>query len=325
MAVVLVVLFWLDFNAGYTPMTFSDVGDLLYGRASASMRLAIIEFRLPRIVMALLVGVGLSVSGCILQGVTRNALADPGVLGINAGAGLMVALCITVFSGSLANSPLGVVSTAFIGAFGTFILVYVLSGEGAAHPTETSSSRFVLTGVAISTAITALTTMLILRMNRSEYGFVASWLAGNIWGATWDNARIVAPHILVLLVVAVYRSGTLNILALGPQSAIGLGVSYRRSTLGMLVVAVGLASACVAVGGGISFVGLVCPHLVRKVVGTRHQVLLVASAMVGAALMLLSDMIGRTLISPNEIPVGVVATIIGTPYFLYLLVNRRRW
>lgn len=326
LGILVVVLFWLDFNAGYTPMQLSDVWDLLRGNASPAMQLAITEFRLPRIVMSLLVGIGLSVSGCILQGVTRNELADPGVLGINSGAGLMVALYISVFSQSLTGAPVGITAASFIGAFVTFLLVYILSGEGESKiPSSASSSRFVLTGVAISTAVNALTIILLLRMNQSEYGFIANWLAGNIWGATWDNAAVVAPLILILLFYSISRANTLNVLELGPETAVGLGVPFRRSTLSLLVAAVGLASACVAVGGGISFVGLICPHLVRRLMGGRHQILLPASALVGAALMLLSDIISRTLISPDEIAIGVVATIIGTPYFLYLLVNKRKW
>jgi iron complex transport system permease protein len=322
MAALVCVLFWLDLNAGYTPLEFADFLALLSGQASASLQLAILDFRLPRIIMAALVGIGLSVSGCILQGTTRNELADPGVLSINAGAGLMVALYIAVFAVGLQNVSFGIVAAAFVGAFASFALVYVLSNEKVNGPPPI---RLVLTGVAVATAINALTIMLLLRMRQSEYGFIASWLAGNIWGATWENARVVAPLIVLLLLAAIYRANTLNILALGPQTSTGLGMSYRRESLLLLAVAVGLASACVAVGGGISFVGLICPHLVRRLVGGRHQVLLPATALVGAALMLLADIISRTLIAPSEIPIGVVATIIGTPYFLYLLVNKKRW
>lgn len=321
LGVAVLVLFWIDLNSGYTPMSLRDFGTLLTGTASPGLQLSIVEFRLPRILMAMLVGAGLSASGCILQGVTRNELADPGVLGINAGAGLMVALMISLFSSTLQNISLGVPLMAFVGAVVTIIVVYVLSYEA---PNGPSPARLVLTGIAIASAINAVTIMLLLRMRQDEYGFIASWLAGNIWGANWANLRLVGPWMAAFLCLSIARVNTLNILSLGPGMATGLGASLRRDSLLFLMLAAGMSGACVAVGGGISFVGLICPHMVRKLVGSRHQVLLPATVLAGTALMLLSDIIGRTIIAPSEIPIGVVATVIGTPYFLYLLVNRRR-
>lgn len=321
LVLLVAVLFFLDLNAGYTAVSLSDMWDLITGNASPALRLAIVNFRLPRVLMSLLVGLALSVSGCVLQGVTRNELADPGVLGINAGAGLMAALFITVFSQSLQNTSAGLFAAAFLGGAATAVGVYLLANQKITGPPP---ARLVLTGVAVATAVNALTIMLLLRMRQEEYGFIAGWLAGNIWGSNWANIKIVAPLIVILLLVLLFRANTLNVLALGPQTATGLGASVRRDSLVLLSAAVALSSLCVAVGGGISFVGLICPHLVRRLVGSRHQILLPATALVGAALLLLSDLIGRTLIAPDEIPIGVVATIIGTPYFLYLLVNKRR-
>jgi iron complex transport system permease protein len=322
LVLLLITLLVLDLNAGYVPLSFEDMGALLNGTASPALELSIVTFRLPRIIMALLVGVGLSVSGCVLQGVTRNELADPGVLGINAGAGLMVALFISVFSARLENATLGIPLAAFVGAGLVFGLVYLLSRNADGG---LPSARLVLTGVALAAAVNAVTIMVLLRMRQDEYGFIASWLAGNIWGSTWENVAIVAPWLAVLLLVVLFKSRTLDVLGLGSQTATGLGVALNRENLILLAAAVGLASACVAVGGGISFVGLICPHLVRRLVGLRHRVLIPATMLTGGALMLLSDLIGRTAIMPDEIPIGVVATIIGTPYFLYLLVNKRRF
>lgn len=318
---LVLVLFWLDLNAGYRSMSLQELWGLMTGQASPALRLTIVGFRLPRILMALLVGVGLSASGCLLQGVSRNELADPGVLGINAGAGLMVALFMVLFGQGMQGVSLGIPAAAFLGALATGACVYALAGERTGGP---HSARLVLTGIAVASALNAFTIMLLLLMRQDEYGFIAGWLAGNIWGASWENLRLLAPWMAALLLLALYRANALNALGLGQQSAVGLGVNVRRESLTLLAAAVGLSSACVAVGGGISFVGLICPHIARKLAGSRHQILLPVAVLIGAALMLLSDMISRTLIAPHEIPIGVTATVIGTPYFLYLLVNKRR-
>lgn len=314
------ILFWIDLNTGYTPMSINDLLNLISSEASQSLKLSIVQFRLPRIIAAIFVGIGLSVSGCVLQGITQNELADPGVLGVNAGAALAVTLSITLFSKSLYDVSIVIQIASFLGALAAAMLAFALSYD---RNTGLSSSRLVLTGVALAGALYAFTMVLLLRMRQSEYGFIASWLAGNIWGANWNNLKIIIPWISILAFFIFYKSNTLNILALGTQAAKGLGVSLTKQSLILLAAAVGLSSACVAIGGGISFIGLICPHLVRKLIGARHQYLLPAAALAGICIMLISDILGRTLVSPKEIPIGVVATVIAAPYFLYLLVNER--
>lgn len=319
MLAVAAAVFWIDINAGYTSVTAQDFIRLLRGTAAPALKLAIVEFRLPRVLMSMLVGIGLAVSGCVLQGVSRNELADPGVLGINAGAGLMVALCIGLWGKNLTGAPLGISAAAFLGAAAAGPAVYALSyvkNEGIAP------NRLVLTGIAMATALNAATIILLLRMRQDEYGFIAGWLSGNIWGASWENLRIMVPVILILVIVVLYKANTLDVMALGPETATGLGMAVQRQSLLLLTAAVGLCSICVAVGGGIAFIGLVCPHLSRQLVGSGHRRLVPASVLAGAALMLAADAIGRTIIRPDEVSIGIVATIIGTPYFLYLLVKR---
>lgn len=316
---LLLTVFWLDINAGYKTVTLMDFVTLIRGRASASLQLTIVEFRLPRVMMSMLVGIGLAVAGCVMQGVTRNDLADPGILGINAGAGLMAALIIAILGSNLQAASIGVSAAAFTGGIMTGMVVYLLSyikGQGI------SPNRLVLTGIAIATALNAATIILLLRMRQAEYGFIAGWLAGNIWGANWANIQIAAPVIMVLLAFVFYKSRTLNVMTLGYQAATGLGVRVNRESLILLTAAVGLSSTCVAVGGGVAFIGLICPHLSRRLVGSGHRWLIPMSALTGAVLMLIADTIGRTIIAPEEVSVGVVATIIGTPYFLYLLVKK---
>ena len=173
----------------------------------------------------------------------------------------------------------------------------------------------------MSTAISSVTTMLMLRMSDSEYAFVQNWLSGSIWGATWPNIRMLAVGLLLLVSFAFYKSRDLNVLNLGRQTATGLGADVPKQTIILLGAAVAMSSLCCAVGGGLSFVGLVCPHLARRLVGPNCRILLPATVLTGAVLMVYADIISRTLLSPNEIPVGIVASVIGAPYFLYLLIK----
>lgn len=162
--------------------------------------------------------------------------------------------------------------------------------------------------------------MLMLRMSDSEYAFVQNWLAGSIWGASWSNVHILFVCLLVLGLLAFYKSRTLNVLVLGNQTATGLGVEVSKQSAILLGIAIGMSSLCCAVGGGLSFVGLVCPHLARRLTGPNYRSLIGITALLGAVLLVFSDIISRTLLIPNEIPIGIVAAVIGAPYFLYLLI-----
>ena len=159
-------------------------------------------------------------------------------------------------------------------------------------------------------------------MSDSDYAFVQNWLSGNIWGASWSNVRMLAIGLSLLALFMIYKSRTLNVLGLGTQAATGLGVAVSRDTLLLLGGAVAMSSLCCAVGGGMSFVGLVCPHLARRLVGPNFRVLIGASLLTGALLMTVADSISRTLLAPNELSIGIVAAVIGAPYFLYLLVKQ---
>lgn len=318
--ILLAVGLIIDINAGYTAIKFSDFIAVFNGTASKSLTFTLVELRLPRVITALLVGIGLSTSGCLLQSVSRNDLADPEVLGINAGAGFAVAVYVSFFTGSLQNAGIAMPIVAFTGAAVTTAVVYGLAyvkNEGI------SPNRLVLTGIAVSSAIVSATIVLLLKMRHNEYGFVEGWLSGNIWGASWKNIGMMIPWLAVLLGLALYKSKTLNILTLGSQVAAGLGVSIQKESLILLSIGVGLSSICAAVGGRIVFAGLICPHLARRLVGPKHQILLPASALCGAVLLVISDFISRTILSPNEVSIGIVVAVIGSPYFLYLLAKNR--
>lgn len=307
---------------GVTRNPLADSG-LLGINAGASFALAVCLAFLPSlsfsgVVLFSFLGAAVAmVVVCVLQGVSRNEMAEPGILGINAGAGLFIAAYIVLFSGSSVTYSILLPILAFAGSICTAAVDYFLSltRQGL------SPRRLLLVGIAMSTAISSATTMLMLRMSDSEYAFVQNWLSGSIWGANWQNVTLLTIGLALLLLAVFYKSRTLNVLVLGQQTATGLGVDVPRQTVLLLAAAIGMSSLCCSVGGGLSFVGLVCPHLARRLVGPNYRVLLGTTVLTGGVLMVFSDIISRTLLSPNEIPIGIVAAVIGAPYFLYLLVK----
>lgn len=315
LAALALVALWCDINAGYRSISFEELGRILSGTASQSLTYTLVDLRLPRVLTSLLVGVGLSLSGCLLQGVSRNDMADPGVLGINAGAGLLVAAFIVFVPAGLFPSAVALPVLAFAGSAAVAFLGWRLSVvRGASSP-----RRLLLIGIALATGLSSATSLLMLRMSDGDYAFVQNWIAGSIWGASWENVAILAVGLALLVAGALYASRTLNVLGLGEAAATGLGVNVPRARAALTAVAVGASGLACAVGGGLTFVGLVCPHMARRLVGPNFRVLVPATVLVGAVLMLLADIISRTLLAPNEIPVGIVAAVIGAPYFLYLL------
>jgi iron complex transport system permease protein len=316
LGILIILAFIISMNTGYTHLSPWDLIRTLFGSGTHKEQLILFEFRLPRIILSIMIGAGLAVSGCILQSVSRNALADPGILGINAGAGLMVILFISFYPSTSAAPVFLLPVLALIGAGLTALVIFSLASkrnEGL-HPT-----RLLLSGIGVAAAISAATIVLTLRLSPENYQFVATWMAGSIWGANWKFVLALLPWVVVLLPYAFFKASVLNILNLGDQTAAGLGASVQKERVKLLAVAVGLAGSCVSVSGGIGFVGLIGPHLARRLVGPKHQMLIPISAMVGSLLVIVGDTIGRWLLQPSEIPTGIVVAVIGAPYFLYLL------
>lgn len=316
----IIIVFIISMNTGFMRLSPLDVLHTLIGDGTHQQKLILFDFRLPRIVISLLVGAGFAVSGCILQGLSRNALAEPATLGISAGAGFAVIVFISFFPATT-SAPIFVLPLlALIGAGLTAALIYFLAyrKEDGLSPT-----RMILIGIAVAAGINAIQLVLALRLDPKNYQFVATWIAGKIWGGDWRFVLALLPWIAILLPFTFYKSRVLNVLNLGDQTSLGLGMRLEKERLLLLAAAVALAGSCVAVSGGIGFVGLIAPHLARKLVGPRHQVLLPACALTGALLLLTADTIGRWILQPAEIPTGIVVAIIGAPYFLYLLAKSK--
>ncbi len=271
--------------------------------------------RLPRALAALLVGGALGISGAILQGLTRNALAAPDIVGVNAGAGLAAVALIVVFpSVSAALIP----PVAFAGAFVVAMLLYVLAWRGNSSPI-----RLILIGVGLGAIATALTTVMIVFGEIFQVSRALIWLTGSVYGRSWEHIWALLPWLLVFVPLAFLHSRHLNALNLGDEVAKGLGVRVELERGVLLLTSVALAASAVAIAGTIGFVGLISPHIARRLVGPSHGGLLPTAAMTGGVLVVLADLLGRVLFGTVEIPAGVITAAVGAPFFLYLLYRSR--
>jgi iron complex transport system permease protein len=272
--------------------------------------------RLPRMLVAALVGTALGIAGAIMQGLTRNPLADPGILGISAGAGLVaVTLIVVVKDVSAGLLPLG----AFAGAAGVASLIYALAWRGGDSPI-----RLVLVGIGLAAICSALTSLMITYGDIYDVQRALIWLTGSLYGRSWAELWPLLAWVAVFAPLTLLLSRDLNALNLGEEVARGLGiaVSLRRGLL--LLAAVALAAAAVAAAGALGFVGLIAPHLGRRLVGPDHSGLLPTSGVLGALLVVAADLLGRTLFAPIELPAGLMTAAVGAPFFLYLLWRQRR-
>jgi iron complex transport system permease protein len=318
--VLLILVFLISMDIGHIRLPPGAVFATVFGQGTAEQQLVLFDFRLPRIVISILIGMGLAASGTILQCITRNDLADPGIMGINAGAALAVLLFFTYFPVNQAVPTLFVPMVTFAGGMAAAILIYAL-----AHKKEdgVTPMRLVLMGIAVAAGIAAVTFAVSIRLDAFTYNFVELWLAGSIWAGSWKYVQVLLPWIVVLIPFSIFRSRTLNVIQLNEHAAIGLGAALIKERLIFLAVAVALAASCVAIGGIIGFVGLIAPHVARRLVGPKHQYLILSSALIGGLLVLAADTVGRSLFQPIEIPTGIVVAVIGAPYFLYLLMRSK--
>ncbi|GMK48923.1 iron ABC transporter permease [Paenibacillus glycanilyticus] len=316
MLIGILAAFLISMNTGVIRMSPLDVVKTLFGFGTAQQHLVLFDFRLPRIIISILIGMGLAVSGAVLQALTRNALADPGIIGINSGAGMVILLYVAFYSSPTAAPAYLLPILAWLGGGVAALLVFIISYR---KHKGLSSNRLVLNGVAISSGFSAVTTLVSLRINPEQYQFVSTWLAGSIWSKDWSYVTALLPFIVVLLPFVYFKSQTINVLNLGAPLATGIGAAVAKQQIWLLAAAVGLASSCVAVSGSIGFVGLIAPHLARRLVGQRYQILLPATALAGGLLVLVADTLGRWILQPSEIPTGIVVAVIGAPYFLYLM------
>ncbi len=293
--------------------------EVLQGRDA----LVILNIRLPRLLLGFMVGAALAVSGALMQGLFRNPLADPGLVGVSAGAGLAAAVMIVLgeryLSGLIGKLPFAALPlAAFMGGLVSTLLLYAI----ATREGRTSISTMLLAGVALGALAGAATGLLAYISDDRQLRDLTFWSLGSLGGATWTKVVAIAPIILPLLLAVPLLARGMNALALGEAEAFHLGLPVQRIK-GMAILLVALAvGASVAAAGVIGFIGIVVPHLLRLVIGSDHRLLLPLSAVAGGVLLIGADMIARLAVSPAELPIGIITAAIGAPFFLWLLLRR---
>lgn len=306
-------------SIGYSSLSFDRLLPTLFGHGTFKEEFVLFSIRLPRIIITILAGMALALSGAILQGITRNDLADPGIIGINSGAGVAVSLFF-LFSPIQPGSFVYMLPViAFIGALLTAFFIYIMSYN---RKVGLQPVRLVLVGIGFSMALSGLMIVIISSADREKVDFIAKWLAGNIWGADWPFILALLPWFIVLVPFTLYKANKLNILGLNQPVAIGVGVSIEKERIVLLLAAVALAASAVSVTGGIAFIGLMAPHIAKALVGPRHQLFIPVAILIGGWLLLFADTIGRNIVEPSGLPAGVMVALIGGPYFMYLLLKK---
>ncbi|MEV5027327.1 FecCD family ABC transporter permease [Paenibacillus sp. LPE1-1-1.1] len=289
------------------------------GNADSSDSMIIFSLRMPRVLIAVMVGSALAVSGALLQGIVRNPLTSPDIIGISGGASLGTVIFILYFShASIRFMPL----SAILGAFAAAFLIYLFAYRRGITPL-----RLVLIGIGMATALTAVTYMLILTASFTPTAVAVkafTFMTGSIYGVSWErDVATLLPWIIVLLPISLIYARHLNVQELGDEVAASVGSSVQVKRTILLIISVALAGAAVAIGGAINFIGLMAPHIARKLVGPSYGGVIPVSALIGSLVLLLSDLVARVAFIPLDIPAGVFTAAIGAPFFIYLLYRHR--
>jgi iron complex transport system permease protein len=307
----------------------SVLRDMIWGSAGADAvsqrdRIIIYDIRMPRILMGIVVGAGLAVAGAVMQGLFRNPLADPGLIGVSSGAGLGAVSVIVLGATSLAPvvdrlGTFALPAFAFLGGLVVTLILYRVSTRQG----RTSIATMLLAGIALGALAAALMGVLIYIADDRQLRDLTFWQLGSLGGSTWTKLAASAPIVLIGLAATPFLARGLNALALGEATAAHLGVPVQRLKYITIVMVSAVVGASVAVSGGIGFVGIVVPHLLRLFIGPDNRYLLPASALLGAILLLLADAVSRTVVAPAELPIGIITALAGAPVFLWILLRKR--
>ena len=308
---LMVLLFGLSIRLGTYTLSFEEIWAAF--QPDDKNYFTLMEYRLPRAVLAILLGGALAISGVLVQSVVRNPLASPDILGINNAAGL-VAVSVLMFLPNLAFYWMPIF--AFLGGVLSFVILWIVCGFNF------RPIKMAIIGVALSALWAAISHYLMLT-NPVEINTAMLWLTGSLWGRSWSYLNVVLPWLVVLLPLPFIFCRDLDTLGLGEDKASTLGVTVNKVQISVLVLAVALSTTAVAICGPIAFLGLVAPHLARRLVGGRHRTLLPAALIIGALLLQLSDILARVIDPPTELPAGILTAIIGAPYFFYLLMRTK--
>lgn len=313
--IAFLTLFVFGLSLGSIKINPWTIIEYFLGKEVGDYTLIIEQFRLPRMVLAFLVGLCLSVSGLILQGLVRNPLASPDIIGITGGAKVAAVLFLTYFSSvSIKWLPM----VAIIGAAFASFVIYILAWKKGITPI-----RLVLIGIGVEAGMGALVTMMIVLSPTYSTSEAYIWLTGSVYGANWNNVLFMLPWVLIFIPIALSFSRRINIQELGDELAIGVGSNVQLDRCILIIISVALAGSAVAFAGGISFIGLIAPHIARKLVGHSFGYLAPISAIIGGSIVMLADIVARTVFLPLDLPAGVFVSGIGAPFFIFLLYKNR--
>ena len=290
-------------------MGFKDVIDLINGKAESNVKFIILDYRMPRVITAMLVGAALATAGCAMQALFRNPLADPYVLGISSGASVGAALVIFIGLATTFNIML----SAFLFSLLTAFVVYKLGETDLGLPVYT----LLLAGIAMASFLSGLTSLLIY-LSGKEMHHIVFWIMGGFWSARWEKVWFITAPIISSVVYIILNSWNLNAILMGEEHAFSVGIDVESFKKKIIGVATLLTSSSVAVSGIIGFVGIIIPHAMRLIVGENHRRLIPATTLFGAVFMPIVDLIARTATN-GEIPVGIITALLGAPFFIYLL------
>lgn len=324
---LLLLTMYIHLTSGAFTMTALEVfKTLLRIDSTEQFDLVIFDFRLPRIITAALVGMGLAMAGVVLQGITKNALADPGIIGINAGAGCAIVIFMFFFHVELidveVNSLIKILIVPIFGFVGGVIAAAIILVISFKHG-RMDMQKLILTGIAINTGFSAMTLFWSLKMDEGDYQAAAIWMNGSIYNSNWYFVSAMMPWLIILGIYIYRKSYLLDYFQLEEETITSLGIPLEREKIKLLLASVGLVSACVSVSGSIGFIGLMAPHIARQLVGIHHRNMMPVSLLIGAILLVFSDYVAKTVFSPVELSVGIVVSLVGIPYFLYLLVKSK--
>ena len=319
--VLMIVAIVISLGWGSYQIKPLEVIKVLIGQGTKKQNIAILGIRMPRLLVGTFVAIALSTAGAVLQTITKNDLADTGIIGINAGAAVAAVLFIT-YQTDQYYSELGALSIfvlpimAIIGASIAAWLMYQLSSKNGIKP-----KRLLLIGIGLNAGLNAFISFFTFRGGVGDYNRVLIWTSGSLWGSGWSYVRVIIPIVVVLLSLVLMQYKKLDVLCLSDETAISLGLHIEKERKKMLSLAVLLAGTATAFAGNIGFLGLISPHIARRLVGSSHKHFIPVSAMISVVIMLIADAVSRNLFSPIEIPVGITVAIFGVPYFIYLMLK----
>ena len=320
---LLIISFGVTLCWGTYKVSPLEVINTLLGNGTKLQNTAILSIRLPRMLVGMFVAIALSTAGAILQTITKNDLADTGIIGINAGAAVAAVLFITYSTGTY-YSDLGQLSIfvlpfmAIVGAGVTSFIIYMMSSRGGIRP-----KRLLLIGIGLNAGLNAFITFFTFRGGVGDYNRVLVWTSGSLWGSGWSYAKVIIPIVLLMFIWVLLNQKKLDVLNLSDELAISLGLNIEKERKKFLSFAVILAGTATAFAGNIGFLGLIAPHIAKKLVGPYHKKFISVSAMISIVIVLIADAVSRNLFSPIEIPVGITVSIFGVPYFIYLMMKEK--